>query len=86
MQMNFGIINPTEDYSMGKYLWDKTKREWIVVGSDINYAFIIQNDMIVEKNYSGYITVYDNNMNRSSYKPSAKELNNAINKLNGFYK
>ena len=86
MQMNFGIINPTEDYSMGKYLWDKTKREWIVVGSDINYAFIIQNDMIVEKNYSGYITVYDKNMNRSSYKPSAKELNNAINKLNGFYK
>lgn len=86
MNMNFGITNPSEDYSMGKFLWDSSSRNWLVVGSDINYAFIIQNDMIIEKSYSGYISVYDSNMNRSSYKPSSKELNDAINNLNIFYK
>ncbi|MBO6117825.1 MAG: DUF3413 domain-containing protein [Bacteroidales bacterium] len=86
MKMNFGITNSPEDYSMGKYLWDSSQRNWIVVGSDINYAFIIQNDMIVEKNGAGYMTVFDRNLNRTDWFPSAKELNDAIKILNGFYK
>lgn len=38
-------------------------RLWHVVGSNLNYAFIINNDTILEKTADGALDVYDAHMN-----------------------
>ena len=44
---------------MGRMMTDKTPRLWHVVGSNLNYAFIINNDTILEKTADGALDVYD---------------------------
>lgn len=81
-----GVTNPISDYSMGRLLQDTTFRNWHVVGDNLNFAFITDNDIIVEKKPNGMLEITDHLLNPiKGYKPNAKDLNEAINKLNVFY-
>lgn len=81
-----GVTNPISDYSMGRLLQDTTFRDWHVVGDNLNFAFILDNDIIVEKKPNGMLEITDRQLNPiKGYKPNAKELNEAINRLNVFY-
>ena len=82
-----GAENDPSDYSMGRLLSDPAPRDWHIVGDNLNYAFIIEEDRIVEKKPAGYMEVYDARLNPiESYKPAPKDLSRAIQKLNSFYK
>jgi len=82
-----GVKNPVEDLSMGRELQDSTPRLWHVVGNDLFYAFIIEDDIIVEKRGAGNIVIFDKQMNQlNDYPLNAKQLNDAIINLNRFFK
>ena len=82
-----GVKNPTDDYSMGRLLSDPTPRDWHVVGNDLFYAFILNDGTIVEKRGAGNVVIFDKVMNQlDDYPLNAKELNDAILRLNRFYK
>ena len=87
MRRVLGVKNPTEDYSMGHLLEDSVERPWHVMGNDLFYAFLIEDDIIVEKRGAGNIAVFDKHMNPlDNYPLNAKALNDAILRLNRFYK
>jgi membrane-anchored protein YejM (alkaline phosphatase superfamily) len=83
-----GVRNDVTDLGVGHLLEDSCSRDWHIVGNKDNYAFIREKDnTIIEKKYSGHIDVYDSLMNiRDDYKVNARELNDAILKLNKLYK
>ena len=82
-----GVKNPTSDLSMGLELQDPSPRPWHVVGNNLFYAFIIDDDVIVEKRGAGNIVIFDKQMNQlDDYQLNAKQLNDAIINLNRFYK
>ena len=82
-----GVQNPPEDLSMGRMLQDSTARDWHVVGNDLFYAFILNDGTIVEKRGAGNVVVFDKQMNQlDDYPLNAKQLNDAIIRLNRFYK
>ena len=87
MKEYLGVKNNPSDYSMGKMMTDKSPRLWHVVGSNLNYAFIIQGDTILEKTAEGSLDVYDAKMNPvKNYRLPAKQFNLAIKNLNKFFK
>lgn len=87
MKEYLGVKNPTDDYSMGRLMTDKTPRLWHVVGSNLNYAFIIGNDSILEKTAQGSLDVYDAKMNPvKNYVLPAKQFDKAMKQLNRFFK
>ncbi len=63
MQQALGVTNPIADYSIGTLLTDTATRPIEVVGSELNYAFILPGDTIVEKTAEGTMAVYDSRMN-----------------------
>ena len=72
---------------MGRMMMDKTPRLWHVVGSNLNYAFIINNDTILEKTADGALDVYDAHMNPvKNYRLPAKQFDQAIKQLNRVFK
>ena len=82
-----GVKNPTDDFSMGRLLNDTTARDWHVVGNDLFYAFLLNDGTIVEKRGAGNVVVFDSQMNQLSDNPlNARQLNDAIIRLNRFYK
>ncbi len=82
-----GVKNPTEELSMGRMLSDTTPRDWHVVGNDLFYAFILQDGTIIEKRGAGNIVIFDKTMNQlDDYPLNARQLNDAILRLNRFYK
>lgn len=82
-----GVSNPPSDYGMGHLLTDTCAREWHVVGSHLNYAFIVENNTILEKLPSGYIEICDSAMNPlDNYKIDPRKLDESIRSLNRFYK
>ena len=82
-----GVQNPPEDLSMGRMLQDSTSRDWHVVGNDLFYAFILNDGTIIEKRGAGNVVVFDRQMNQlDDYPLNAKQLNDAIIRLNRFYK
>jgi hypothetical protein len=82
-----GVKNPVEDLSMGQLLSDPTSRDWHVVGNDLYYAFILNDGTIVEKRGAGNVVIFDKVMNQlDDYPLNAKALNDAILRLNRFYK
>lgn len=82
-----GVTNDVSDYSMGRLLTDTTFRNWHVSGDNLNYAFIVEDNIIIEKKPSGYLEITDAKLNPiEGYKVNSKELNQAISKLNMFYK
>lgn len=87
MSSYLGVKNPLGDYSMGLSIFDTTPRNWHVVGSNLNYAFIIQNDTILEKTAEGGLDVYDANMRLvKHYHLPANDFNKAVQQLNKFFK
>ena len=87
MKNHLGVKNNPADYSMGKMMTDKTPRLWHVVGCNLNYAFIINNDTILEKTADGALDVYDAHMNPvKNYRLPAKQFDKAIKQLNRFFK
>jgi len=82
-----GVQNPTSDFSMGYELQDSTSRNWHIVGNELFYAFILNDGTIVEKRGTGNVVIFDKVMNQlDDYPLNAKELNDAILRLNRFYK
>ena len=72
---------------MGRMITDKTPRLWHVVGSNLNYAFIINNDTILEMSAVGALDVYDALLNPlMNYRLPAKQFDKAIKQLNRFFK
>ena len=87
MRNHLGVKNNPADYSMGRMMTDKMPRLWHVVGSNLNYAFIINNDTILEKTADGALDVYDAHMNPvKNYRLPAKQFDQAIKQLNRFFK
>lgn len=87
MRRVLGVKNPYEDYSMGFDLTDKRSRDWHVVGSELNYGFILEGDTILEKTPEGGLNIYDPNMNiLSDYHFDANAFTRAVGRLNHFMK
>ena len=87
MKEYLGVKNPADDYSMGRLMTDKTPRLWHVVGSNLNYAFIIDKDSILEKTAQGSLDVYDAKMNPvKNYVLPVKQFDKAVKQLNRFFK
>lgn len=81
-----GVTNPPTDYGMGLNLKDSTFRNWHIVGSRENYAFMVEDNTIIEKRQSGLLEISDYKLDPlPDYKLNAAELNEAIKKLNMFY-
>ena len=79
--------NPASDYSMGHLIDDTKPRLWHIVGSNLNYAFIIGGDTILEKKAEGSLDIYDARMKPiGNYKIPVKEFDAAVKKLNRFFK
>lgn len=87
MKNYLGVKNDIGDYSAGHLLTDTVARRWHVVGSNLNYAFIIDGDSILEKTADGALDVYDANLNPVvGYKLPVKEFNEAMGQLNKYFK
>lgn len=87
MQEALGVKNDIADYSVGHLLNDTQPRRWHVVGSELNYAFIIEGDTILEKTADGSLEVTDAKLNPiDDYKLNVKEFNEAIMRLNRYMK
>ena len=87
LQRAMGVSNPPSDYSMGRALHDSTSRGWHVVGNDINYAFVTDDGLIIEKKGGGYVRVYDEDLNLlKDYSLSAGQISENLLKLNRFFK
>lgn len=87
MQEAIGVTNPTADYSMGHNLDDRCSRNWHVVGSELNYAFIVDGDTILEKTPEGTLEVTDAQLNPvENYHINSKAFRKAVDRLNCFMK
>ncbi|PZX16674.1 hypothetical protein LX69_01744 [Breznakibacter xylanolyticus] len=58
----FKCQNPISDYSMGKCLNDSSKREWMLVGSNDNYA-ILEPNRITSIYFNGTFDITDSHLN-----------------------
>lgn len=82
-----GVKNATEDYSMGQLLQDTKPRPWHIVGSNLNYAFVIEGDTILEKTPEGALEVYDPHMKPLlNYRIDSKRFKQAVDRLNSFFR
>lgn len=83
-----GVQNDPSDYSMGNLLSDSiSSRDWHVVGSELNYAFILPGDTILEKSAEGALIATDSLLNPlTDYHIDPVALRKATDKLNSFLK
>ena len=80
-----GISNSPEDYCMGHLLDDCQSRNWLYVGKVLDWAFIIDDDVIVEKQGTGVVDIFDKHMNPLyDYPLDGRKLNNALKRLTRF--
>ncbi len=87
MHDQMGIVNPLGDYSFGKLLSDRSSRRWHVVGSDMDYAFIVGGDTIIAKKVDGSMDVTDSRLNPvNNYHVNPREFNDAIVRANRFFR
>jgi hypothetical protein len=87
MREALGVTNDIADYSVGHMLNDSSSRSWHVVGSELNYAFIVGGDSILEKTADGSLEVTDGKMNPVvGYKLDARAFNHAVDRLNRYMK
>lgn len=81
-----GVKNSTNDFSMGYDLWDAHNRFPHIVGDHVNYAFVMHN-AILKTGHTGSLDVTDLNLNPISRDSiNIKELKQAIDLKNKFYK
>ncbi|MCH5306613.1 MAG: sulfatase-like hydrolase/transferase [Prevotella sp.] len=82
-----GVKNPPEDYSMGYLLDDQRSRNWQYVGKVLDWAFIVDNDVIIEKNGNGTVDIFDKHMTPLyDYPIDSKSLNSALQQLRRFFR
>lgn len=87
MQRFLGVKNPADDYSAGHLLTDTTSRDWHVVGSELNYGFIVAGDTILEKTPTGGLEVTDAALNPvDDYRVDPAAFREAMTRLNRFMK
>ena len=87
MQTYLGVKRPIDDYSAGHLLTDTVSRDWHVVGSELNYGFIVEGDTILEKTPSGGLEVTDAALNPvDGYRVDAAAFRSAMTRLNRFMK
>ncbi len=81
-----GVTNNPRDFGMGLNLSDTTFRDWHVVGTAENFAFVLRDTIIIEKHYDDSMDITDGKLDPiPGYKINPVELNNAIGRLNMFY-
>ena len=82
MKRVMGVLSNESDYSLGFQLSDKRSRGWHIVGSELNYGFVIERDTILEKDPSGTFSVYDSHMNIvSNYHLNHRKFKTALDKM-----
>lgn len=87
MQRFLGVKNPVDDYSAGHLLTDTVSRDWHVVGSELNYGFIVAGDTILEKTPTGGLEVTDAALNPvDGYRVDPAAFREAMTRLNRFMK
>ena len=87
MKQYLGVKNELPDYTMGHLLTDTISRNWHIVGSNLNYAFIIGGDSILEKTAEGNLDVYDARMRPvKNYRIPVKPFDDAVKVLNRYFK
>jgi hypothetical protein len=87
MDKVLGVKNPPEDYSMGHLLDDSCSRNWLYVGKVLDWAFIIDDDVIVEKQGTGVVDIFDKHMKPlPDYRLDTKQLHEALTTLGRFNK
>lgn len=87
MHTVLGVSNPPSDYSMGRYLHDRSSRDWHLVGHELYYAFIRSDGSIIEKQGTGNLKIMDYYMRPlSKYKLNPRELQMVIQQMNRFYR
>lgn len=81
-----GIKNPTSDYSIGYDMYDTSSRYPHIVGSVVNYGFIMDS-IIANTNHIGSLEITDRKLNELPRSVlNSKSLKIAIDKKNYFYK
>ena len=86
LKQYLGLENDCEDFGCGKLLSDSTLRDWMLVGSRENFAFIHQNH-IYEKRPSGYFFATDAHLNELPQDSiDYATLNEKIHEIGSFYK
>lgn len=86
LKQYLGLENPCEDFGSGKMLTDSTLRDWILVGSRNNFAFIHKTH-IYEKRPSGYFFATDAQLNELPQDSiDYAGLNEHIHEIGSFYK
>ena len=86
LKQYLGLENDCEDFGCGKMLSDSTLRDWMLVGSRENFAFIHQNH-IYEKRPSGYFFATDAHLNELPQDSiDYTTLNEKIHEIGSFYK
>ncbi len=86
MSQYLGVRNDIADYSVGRLLTDTASRGWHVVGSNLNHAFIIEGDTILEKTPDGALDVYDARLNPvAGYRLPVGRFKEAVRQLNKYF-
>lgn len=82
-----GVVSPAETYSVGRDLTDSESRGWHIAGANLNFAFVIPGDTILEKGGAGELNVYDPHMNPVvDYNADPAGMAETFEKLNRFFK
>ena len=82
-----GVQNPTEDYSMGYLLTDTRSRTWHILGSELNYAFITEEGVILEKKAEGSLDITDAQLNPlPNYQLDAYKMKETLERMNKFFR
>lgn len=86
LKQYLGLDSECEDFGCGKMLSDSSDRDWLLVGSRDNFAFIHKNH-IYEKRPSGYFFATDEHLNELPHDSiDYNLLNEQIKKIGSFYK
>lgn len=87
MNRVLGVRNPVDDYAAGYLLTDTVPRTWHFYGSGMNYAFIVDEDVILEKMTRGTLEITDRNLDPlDDYRFDPEAFDLAMKRLNAFYK
>ena len=86
LKQYLGLENNCEDFGSGKMLTDSTPRDWLLVGSKANFAFIHKGH-IYEKRPSGYFLATDAHLNELPQDSiDYNAMNEQIHEIGSFYK
>ncbi len=86
MNQYLGVDNQFSDYSIGTLLDTTDGRGWHIVGSELNFAFIIEGDTILEKTAEGSVQITDPALNDiTNFAIDPIKFKQTTDKMNHFY-